>query len=144
MQARHAGVRHCDPEPGKGNPGSGCRLTSVTVMQSAQPRQCDDVALVWRFDGSGERTILVEKSVGPILVIVGQIIGENLAEVRRIEDNDVVQTLAANRADDPFDHGILPRRPGGNDLLFQAQTLDSAHKIRAIDGIPIAEHNAVG
>ena len=51
----------------------------------------------------------------------------------------MVQTLAANRADDSFDHGILPRRPRGNELLFQAQALDSTREIRARDGIPISE-----
>jgi len=108
-------------------------------MQSAQPRQCDDVALVWRFDGSGERTILVEKSVGPILVIVGQVIGENLAEVRRIEDNDVVQAFPADGPNQAFDHWILPGRARRNEFLFQAQALDSAHEIRAIDAISIPE-----
>ncbi len=44
-------------------------LASVTVMQPAQPRQCDNVALVGRFDGTCERTILAEGSVGPILVM---------------------------------------------------------------------------
>ena len=65
-------------------------------MQSAQSRQCDNVALVWRFEWTGERTILVEGSVAAILVIIGQIIRENLAEMLPTEDNDVIQTFAAN------------------------------------------------
>jgi hypothetical protein len=103
-------------------------LASVTVMQS-----------VWRFDRAGERTILVEGSVAAILVIISQVISENLAEVLPTEDDDVVQTFAANRANDSFDHGILPRRPRGNEFLFQAQGFDSTREIRAIDGIPISE-----
>jgi hypothetical protein len=31
-----------------------------------------------------------------------------------------------------MDHRILPRGPRGNEFLFQAEALDSAHKIRAI------------
>ena len=77
--------------------------------------------------------------MGPILVIIGPVIGQNLAEVLLIEDNDVVQTFAANRANYPFDHWILPRRSRGDELLFQPQALDSVHKIRAIDSISIAE-----
>jgi hypothetical protein len=95
-------------EPGKGNPGSGGHLTGVTVMQSAQPWPGDDVALVWRFDGAGGRTILVEEPVSPIFMVISSIIRENLVEVLRIEDNEVVQTLAANRTNQSFDHGILP------------------------------------
>ena len=60
---------------------------------SAQQWQCDNVAPVWRFDGSWERTILVEGSVGPILVIISQVSGENLAKVLPIEHKDVVYTV---------------------------------------------------
>jgi hypothetical protein len=38
-------------------------------MQSAQQRQFDDVALVWRFDGSRVWSILIECPMRPILVI---------------------------------------------------------------------------
>src|ERR1019366_3000364 len=117
-------------------------LASVTVMQSSQPRQCDNVALVCRFDGTWERTILVKGSVAPILVIIGQVIGENSAKVRPIENNDVVQTFTPNRANYPFDHWILPGRPRGNELLFQAQALDATREIHAIDAIPIPEQIA--
>ena len=109
MQARHAGARHCDPESGKGNPGSGCRLTSVTVMQSAQPRQGDEVALVWRFDGSGERTILFQRPVRTITMIIAQVVRENAAQVFFVENDDVIQAFPADGADQAFDHRILPR-----------------------------------
>ena len=46
---------------------------------------------------------------------------------------------SANRANDSFDHGILPRRSRSNELLFQAQALDSTREIQAIDGIPIPQ-----
>jgi hypothetical protein len=58
-------------------------------MQSAQPRQCDNIALVWRFDRAAERTILVEGSVAAVLVIIGHVIRENLAEVLPTKDNAV-------------------------------------------------------
>jgi hypothetical protein len=102
-------------------------LASVTVMQSAQPRQGDNIAnlaLVWRFERATERAILVERSVAAIVVIIGQVMREHLAKMLRIEDDDAVQTFATDRANDPFDHGILPRRARGNELLFQAQSLD--------------------
>ena len=41
-------------------------------MQSVQPRQCDNIALVWRFPPAGERTILVKGSVTAILVIIAR------------------------------------------------------------------------
>ena len=65
-------------------------MASVTVMQSAQQRQFDNVALIRRFDGSGERTILVEGPVSPLFAIISSIIGVDVAQVSRIEDNVVV------------------------------------------------------
>jgi hypothetical protein len=65
-------------------------MASVTVMQSAQQWQFDNVALIRRFDGSRERTILVEGPVSSMFVIISSIIGEDVAYVSRIEDNDVV------------------------------------------------------
>ena len=60
-------------------------------------------------------------------------------EVPPTEDDEVVQNFATNRANHSFDHGILPRRARSNELLFQAQTLDSLREICAIDGIPIPQ-----
>jgi len=54
-------------------------MASVTVMQSAQQGQFDNVALIRRFDGSRERTILVEGPVSPMFVIISSIIGEDVA-----------------------------------------------------------------
>jgi hypothetical protein len=54
-------------------------MASVTVMQSAQQWQFDNVAHIRRFDGSGERTILVEGPVSPMFVIISSIIGEDVA-----------------------------------------------------------------
>jgi hypothetical protein len=54
-------------------------MASVTVMQSAQQWQFDNVALIRRFDGAGERTILVEGPVSPMFVIISSIIGEDVA-----------------------------------------------------------------
>ena len=38
------------PEPGKEHSGSGCRLTNIAVVESANQRQFNDFALVWQFE----------------------------------------------------------------------------------------------
>jgi hypothetical protein len=78
-------------------------------MPSTQQRQFDDVALVWRFDGTRVWRILIECPMSPISVIIGQVIGENLPEVLHIENDEVVQALAPEGAIQAFDHWILPR-----------------------------------
>ena len=106
-------------------------------MQSAQPRQCDDVALVGWFDRARVWRVLIQCPVSSVSVIVVEIAIQTPAEVRLAEHNDVVQALAPDGSNQAFDHRILPGRLRGNDLLFQSQALDAAYEIGAIDAIPV-------
>ena len=69
------------------------------------------------------------------IVIVG-INFEYPAQMRLAQDNDVVQTLAPDRSDQPFGKAILPRCSG---LVPDAHGAQSAGDDRAIDLIPIAD-----
>ena len=106
-------------------------------MQSAQPRQCDDVALVGWFDRARVWRVLIQCPVSSVSVIVVEIAIQTPAEVRLAEHNDVVQALAPDGSNQAFDHRILPGRLRGNHLLFQSQALDAAHEIGAIEAIPV-------
>ena len=106
-------------------------------MQSAQPRQFDDVAVVGWFDGARVWRVLIQCPVSSVSVIVVEIAIQTPAEVMFAEHNDVVQALAPDGSNQAFDHRILPGRLRGNHLLFQSQALDAAHEIGAIDAIPV-------
>jgi hypothetical protein len=54
------------------------------------------------------RRILGEGEVGPGAVVVLEVSGQDSAQVSFTEDKDMIQTLAPDRADEPFDEGILP------------------------------------
>ena len=43
------------------------------------------------------------------LIVIDSIGGEHAAQVAFIDDNDVVEALAAKRADQSFGYAILPR-----------------------------------
>ena len=58
-----------------------------------------------------ERSILVQRKVRARSVIVGAIICQQMAKVIFAEHYDVVETLASDRPDQPFDMTVLPRRP---------------------------------
>ena len=105
-------------------------------MQSAQEWQFDDFALVRRFHRARFRAVPLLKPVRAVMVIV-QIARENPAQMFFVQHDDVVQAFPAEGTDKAFDHRILPRGARRNELLFQAQVLDSAHEIRAVNGIPI-------
>jgi hypothetical protein len=42
------------------------------------------------------------------LVVVGEVRGQDTAQVPLAENDDMVQTLAADRADDSLREGVLP------------------------------------
>ena len=72
-------------------------------------------------------------------MIVTQVVVKTAAEVSFVQYDYVVQAFPADGADQSFDHGILPRGARRNQLLFQAQALDSTHEVGAMDGGPIPE-----
>lgn len=88
MQARQAGARHCDPELGKGKPGSSCRLTSVAVVESANQGQFDDFALVGRFNSTRLRAILFQRPVRTMTMIIAQVVRGNAAQMFLVENDD--------------------------------------------------------
>ena len=106
-------------------------------MQSAQPRQFDDVAVVGWFDGTRVWGVLIQCPVSSVPVIAVEIAIQTPAEVMFAEHNDVVKALAPAGSNQAFDHWILPGGVRGNDLVFQSQAFDAANEIGAIDAIPV-------
>jgi len=56
-----------------------------------------------------ERGVLVQRSMGPRLIIVGSVRTYDSAQVRLTEHDHVVQAFSADRADEPLDICILSR-----------------------------------
>ena len=56
-----------------------------------------------------ERRILVERKVRAHPVVVGRVIRQQMTEVSFSQHHDMVEALASDRADQPFDMPILPR-----------------------------------
>ena len=53
--------------------------------------------------------ILVERQVSARPVVVREVASQGTAEVLFAEDNDVIQTLTPDGADEAFREGVLPR-----------------------------------
>ena len=79
----------------------------VAVVQTADFGLDHDAAS--RLDGAFRRSILAERQVRPRTLVVRHIGPKDPTKMPLIED-EVVQTLAPDRADDAFDVGILARR----------------------------------
>ena len=59
------------------------RATGVTVMEPTDLWELNDVAHPWWFDCSRHGTILVEREVGPRLVVIGEVASQNASQVYR-------------------------------------------------------------
>jgi hypothetical protein len=59
-----------------------------------------------------------------------------------VEHDDEIETFAAKRADDALGKGILPGSARGDEDLANAQALDAALEVSAVDGIAVAKQVA--
>ena len=70
--------------------------------------------------------ILVEREVSARPVVVREVAGEGAAQVPFAEDEDVIQTLASDRADEPLGERILPG------AMRRRQDFTDAHALHAL------------
>jgi hypothetical protein len=89
--------------------------------------------------GPAVRRVLVERQVGPGAVIVREVPSQHAAQVALAEHDQMVETLASDGADEPFDEGILPGTPGRRKDLIDAQALHAAPEGFAEDSVAITQ-----
>src|SRR5664280_181915 len=75
-------------------------------------------------------------------VIIVRIGFQNPTQMLLAQDNDVVQTLAPDRSDQPFGKAVLPRRGRCSWLVSNTHGTQSARDDSAVDSIPISDHKA--
>src|SRR5882757_11291838 len=73
-------------------------------------------------------------------VVIVRIVFQNPTQMFLVQDNDVVQTLAPDRSDQPFGKAVLPRRGRCNWLVSDTHGTQSACDDRAIDPIAITNY----
>ena len=69
--------------------------------------------------------ILVQREMRPAPVVITKVRRQHTAQVTLIEDDDVIETFAADRADDALDVGILPWRSRCSDDLLDRHRLNT-------------------
>ena len=87
--------------------GSGC-ATLVAMVQTADLWEGDNGAGRGWLYGPRLRTILAEREMRAASVVVLKVCRQHTAQVTLIEDDDVIEAFAADRADDSLDIGVLP------------------------------------
>ena len=77
-------------------------------MESAEMRESDDVARIWRVNGSWPRALLAERQMSSRRVVISHVSAKHTTQVSFVENDVVVETVSANRSDQLLHVGILP------------------------------------
>ena len=78
----------------------------------------------------------------PAPVMILKICRQHTAQVTLIEDDDVIETLTADRADDALHISVLPRGSWCGDDLLNTHLLDTVTEGPAIGSIPVSQQKA--
>ena len=79
--------------------------------------------------GEGDRRLLVQALVRARLVVVRDVVGQDAAQVRLVDDEEVVEALRAHRADPALGVGVRRRRAVG-----RAHDLDPLGREHRVEG----------
>ena len=72
-------------------------------------------------------------------MVVSEIGTQNSFQMPRVEDDEMVQAVPADRADQAFDVGILPGTPGDGEHFFHLEGGDPQTNFLAVDVVSISE-----
>jgi hypothetical protein len=101
---------YCDGSTGSVAGGSSGCATLVAMVQTANLWKGDNVACGWRLYGSRLGAILGEREMRAASVVIFKVRRQHTAQVTLIEDDDVMETVAADRADDALVHCHVARK----------------------------------
>src|ERR1700694_2937113 len=76
------------------------------------------------------------------VVVIASIGSQDSAQMRLAQDDEMVNTLAPDRSDQPFGKAVLPRRGWCSRLVPDAHGAKSAGDDCTVDAIPVADHVA--
>jgi hypothetical protein len=82
--------------------------------------------------------VLLEAKVRSAPMIVPSVGREDVSKVRFVDDDDVIETLSSDRADQAFDVRILPRTRRRSDDVDDTHARESALEDIAVDAVSIS------
>ena len=90
-------------------------------------------------DGPHVRRILVEREMRSCAVIVRKVRSQDATQMQLVQNENMIQTLAPHRADQPLHERILPRTVRRRENFINTQVLHSVLELLAVDTVAIAE-----
>src|SRR5215813_10256329 len=109
------------------------------VMQPTHFWNLSDRANLRPLDWSWHRTIHVQRPMRTPVMIVMEVFGQEPPQMALVQDDHMVQAVAANTPNKPLDVRILPRTPGGDHDLLDPHMPHPLPKGGAIGAVPIAQ-----
>ncbi len=73
-------------------------------------------------------------------MIVVDVFAQDSPEVSLVEDDHMIETLAPNASDDPFDVGALPRGARCRRNLLDVESRNAPFEVRPVDSILVSQH----
>ena len=80
------------------------------MMEAAHLWDRHHAAIAWLCNGTRDRRVLLQRQMCSGMLVIRAITCDQPLEAAAAEDDDVIETLASNRSDEPFGVGILPVR----------------------------------
>jgi len=80
--------------------------------------------------------------MGTKAMVIGNIRGEHAPEMLLVEDDDMIEHIAADTPDGPLAVGILPRTARGDLHFFDTDVLDAVLERHTVNGVPIPQEIA--
>ena len=97
--------------------------SAIMVMKATKDRRrCDSAEAL---DRAMERGIFVQRAMNSSFVVIAGVGSHCPAQVCLAQHNDVINALAADRADQPLGEAVLPRRAWGDGLVTDAHGAQS-------------------
>ena len=109
------------------------------MMQATDFWDWDDHARARRLAWPSLGRVLVEREMSAGPVIVGEVAGQSATQVSFAQDDDMIETLAADRADEPLGEGVLPRAGGRRQHFTNPHALQPLPEHVTIDVVAIAK-----
>src|SRR5262245_47063891 len=111
----------------------------VAVVQAADFWNLHDPASGGELDGPGIGCVLVEREVGARLMVIDEVTSQDLTQVSFAQDEDVVETLAADRTDQALGERILPGAVRRCENFLDPHPLHAVAELLAIDLVTVAQ-----
>src|SRR6266849_4743476 len=118
------------------------RATFVTMVETAHLREGDNIACGRKLYATRPCAVLVEREMRSGVMMILKIARQDAAQVTLVEDDNVIQTFAADRTNETLDVRVLPGGPRSSDDLLDAHRPHTIAESGTIRFVPVSKQIA--